>query len=242
MDLVFLDVVVDGKPYNAGRMDIGLCKSQVQKIVGQTGSNRPSLNCLSQINEEGVQCSYPPHAIPSVTPNNEYGFICFVEMPATNYPTSCVCPPNLMECDGVCGPVKLDCSTKPPPSHRQNQPVCAEHLTMCGVPDATWGQAYKCTDITSDSYPCGGCVKASPFGSPSVNGVNYHDIPNGDFSVSASEDGCVADLHGKNTRDLTLPMPDAVHILDSVYLPLHVVLPDGTVTIVGSVNEGLVPT
>ena len=25
---------------------------------------------------------------------------------------------------------------------------------MCGVPDATWGQAFKCTDVTSDSYTC----------------------------------------------------------------------------------------
>lgn len=81
---------------------------------------------------------------------------------------------------------------------------------MCGIPDATWGQAYKCTDVTSDSYTCtcsdcstpmnaslnaqlftgGGCVKASPFGSTSTGGVNCHKLPNVD-EVSCNAGKCI---------------------------------------------------
>lgn len=58
----------------------------------------------------------------------------------------------------------------------------------------------------------GGCVKASPFGSPSTSGVNCHDIPNVDevsckdsqcfvhtcksgFTTSSANDGCIARPH-----------------------------------------------
>lgn len=156
-----------------------------------------------------------------------------------NHPSSCFCPSYLKECDGKCG--HSDCSTTPPPSRRKNEPKCDRDLTMCGVPGATSGEAYKCTNVTSDSYTCmyckcptpnvtpltrdspgGGCVKASPFGSPSTKGVNCHDISNVDdvycqdskcfvhscksgFTPSVSNDGCVAiqttrDVHvGDNT-------------------------------------------
>lgn len=110
----------------------------------------------SQIKKAGVQCTYPPHAEPAVTSSNECDFICadgFLAIPAY-HPSSCTCPPHLMQCDDKCGHYHSDCTTTPPPSRRQNEPKCSKDLTMCGVPDATSGQAYKCTNVTSDSYTC----------------------------------------------------------------------------------------
>lgn len=127
---------------------------------------------------------------------------------------------------------------------------------MCGVPDATSGQAYKCTNVMSDSYTCmsfsvqlqplsltmtppgGGCVKASPFGSPSTNGVNCHNIPNVDevscvgskcfihtcksgFTASASNDGCVAKPDGKTARGFPAQGDDQV--IDTATGAVHAV-------------------
>lgn len=201
-DLVFSDVMVDGelfhitfynagfqlgtgKPYDAGRIDIGLCISQVKTFVGHfnvteaaikvvgvdkvestviamvhspvSSYNTPNAYlCFSQIKKAGVQCTYPPHAKPSVTGSNECDFVCmdgFMAMP-TNHPSSCTCPPHLTECNGKCGDFRLNCPTTPPPSRRQNEPKCCKDLMMCGVPEATSGEAYKCTDVASDSYTC----------------------------------------------------------------------------------------
>ncbi|KAG6376805.1 hypothetical protein JVT61DRAFT_1831 [Boletus reticuloceps] len=241
VDLVFSDVEANGKPYNAGHIDIGLCVSQVKSFVGHydvteaaakvVGVDKVESKVIELIKKTGVQCSYPPHARPSVTTSNECDFICtdgFLAIPA-NHPSSCVCPPSHLECNGKCSQIS-DCSTKPPPSRRQNEPKCAKDLTMCGVPDARWGQAFKCANVTSDSYTCGGCVKASPFGSSSTGGVNCHDIPNVDevscidskcfvhtcksgFTESASNDGCVA-THGKDAR--TLPLPTTGYVVNSL--------------------------
>ena len=87
-----------------------------------------------------------------------------------------------------------------------------------------------CLSMTNSGYygdltmalPGGGCVKASPFGSPSTGGVNCHDIPNVDevsckeskcfvhtcksgFAVSVCNDECIANPHAKSTRDLSVP-------------------------------------
>ncbi|KAI9566126.1 hypothetical protein HD554DRAFT_1225990 [Boletus coccyginus] len=226
-DLVFSDIEIDGKPYDAGHIDIGLCISQVKTFVGHynvteaaakvVGVDKVESTVTAMINKAGIKCSYPPHAKPAVTGSSECDFVCtdgFLAMPA-NHPSSCICPPYLTECDGQCGHFHSDCATTQPPSRRQNEPRCAKDLALCGVPDATWGQAFKCTNVTSDSYTCGGCVKASPFGSPSTNGVNCHDIPNVDevsckdshclvhtcksgFTASSANDGCIAKSHEKS--------------------------------------------
>ncbi|KAH0828670.1 hypothetical protein J3R83DRAFT_3037 [Lanmaoa asiatica] len=230
-DLVFSDVLLDGKPYIPGHIHVGLCISQVNMFVGHynvteaaakvVGVGKVESTVTDMIKEAGVQCAYPPHAKPAVTGSSECDFVCtdgFLAMPA-NHPSSCICPPHLMECDGKCGHFHMDCTMTLPPSRRQNEPKRGKDLTMCGVPDATRGQAFKRTDVTSDSFTCGGCVKASPFGSPSTDGVNCHNILGVDevsckdskcfvhtctsgFTVSTSNDGCIAKLNGKTSRDL----------------------------------------
>ncbi|KAG8221521.1 hypothetical protein J3R82DRAFT_1736 [Butyriboletus roseoflavus] len=240
-DLVFSDVLVDGKPYDAGHIHIGLCISQVKTFVGHynvteaaakvVGVDKVESTVTGMIKNAGVQCTYPPHAKP-VTGSNECDFVCtdgFLAMPP-NHPSSCTCPPYLMQCNDKCGHYHSDCTTTPPPSRRQNEPKCGKDLTMCGVPDATSGQAYKCTNVTSDSYTCGGCVKASPFGSPSIDGVNCRNIPSVDevsckdgkcfvhtcksgFTPSASNDGCVAKPDEKTTRGF--PMSRAGRVVDT---------------------------
>ncbi|KAF9223163.1 hypothetical protein BS17DRAFT_706912 [Gyrodon lividus] len=198
-DLVFPDVIVD--VYVAGHLDIGLCVSQVTAFIGNynvteaavevVGKDKVESAVVAMIKKAGAECSYPQHAKPTVTPDDTCDFVCtdgFLAMPAKN-PTSCQCPPHLMVCDGKCGHFHMDCHKTAPPSRRQSEPKCAQGLIMCGVPDATWGQAYKCTDINSDSFTCGGCVKASPFDSSSTMGVNCHDIPDVD-EVTCKDNRC----------------------------------------------------
>ncbi|KIK79579.1 hypothetical protein PAXRUDRAFT_834028 [Paxillus rubicundulus Ve08.2h10] len=247
-DLVFPDVIIDGKAYVAGQIDIGLCVSQVTVFVGHynvteaavkvVGKDKVESTVVAMIKKAGVECSYPQHAKPSVTHGDACDFVCtdgFLAMPTKN-PTSCQCPPHLMVCDGKCGHYHLDCHKAAPPSRRRSEPKCAEGLTMCGVPDATWGQAYKCTNITSDSFTCGGCVKSSPFGSSSTSGVNCHDIPNVDdvtckgsscfvntcksgFMITPANDGCIPRSEKNFSRGS--PAPNADAILASTTEPGH---------------------
>ncbi|KIJ62252.1 hypothetical protein HYDPIDRAFT_61617, partial [Hydnomerulius pinastri MD-312] len=191
-----------GKPYVAGHLDVGICISQVKifveshnvteaavKVVGEA---KVQATVTAMIKGAGTDCSYPQHAEPSCAPDDPCNFKCtdgFLAMPSKN-PTSCQCPPHQRVCDGVCGHFHMDCGKKAPLSRRQNDPKCAEGLTMCGVPEASWGQAYKCVDTTSDSLTCGGCVKASPFGSPSTGGVNCRGIPQVD-DVTCEENSCI---------------------------------------------------
>ncbi|KIJ16252.1 hypothetical protein PAXINDRAFT_99129 [Paxillus involutus ATCC 200175] len=247
-DLVFPDVIKDGKPYVAGHINIGLCVSQVTVFVGHynvteaavkvVGKDKVESTVVAMIKKAGVECSYPQHAKPSATRSDPCDFVCtdgFLAMPATE-PTSCQCPPHLTVCDGKCGHYHLDCHKTAPPSRRQSEPKCAQGLTMCGVPDATWGQAYKCTDTTSDSFTCGGCVKACPFGNSSTSGVNCHDIPNVDdvtckgsscfvntcksgFMVTPGNDGCIPTPKENVPRGS--PVPNADAILGSTAVPTH---------------------
>ncbi|KAF9240041.1 hypothetical protein BU15DRAFT_74269 [Melanogaster broomeanus] len=244
-DLVFPDVIIDGKEYVAGHVDIGLCVSQVKVLVGHynvteaaikvVGQDKVESTIVDMIKKAGTECSYPQHAQPTVTPDDACGFICtdgFLAMPA-NRPTSCQCPPQMMVCDGKCGHFHLDCHKTAPPSRRQLDPKCGEGLTMCGVSGAT-GQAYKCTDTKSDSFTCGGCVKPSPFGSSSTKGVNCHDIPNvaevtckgntcfidsckSGFIVTTSKDGCIPQPEQNVPRGI--PLSDGAGLLGSAARP-----------------------
>ena len=84
------------------------------------------------------------------------------------------------------------------------------------------------------TLPGGGCVKASPFGSPSTDGVNCHNIPNVDdvscedskcfvhtcksgFTVSVRNDECIANPNAKSTR--ALPVPGTGHVTDAATVP-----------------------
>ncbi|KAG9311452.1 hypothetical protein JVU11DRAFT_8567 [Chiua virens] len=222
---------VDGKPYDAGDIHhVGLCISQVKTFVGHynvteaaakvVGVDKVEAAVIDMIKKTGVQCSYPAHAIPSATPSNACNFVCgngFSAVPA-NHPSTCYCPPTMKECNGQCVRYGTDCPVTQPPSPRQNEPKCAEGLIMCGVTDES-GQAYKCTNVITDPSTCGGCVKASVFGSPSTTGVNCHAIPNveqvscndskcivhtckDDFTASTSKNACVPNVPEKSTRSL----------------------------------------
>ncbi|KAN0082598.1 hypothetical protein V8E55_008393 [Tylopilus felleus] len=254
-NLAFPDVEVDGKPYVAGHIHVGLCISRVKTFVSHSnvttaaikvvGEAKVELAITDMIKQTGVQCAYPPHARPSVTKHNACAFVCvdgFWGMPQYQ-PSSCICPPHLTECNGQCGDFHSNCTTMAPPSRRKNDPKCAQGRTLCGVPRATSGAAFQCTDVTCDSYTCGGCIKASPVGSSSTVGVNCHALPGveevscadgtcvvhrckSDFTLSASNDGCVADPNGKRAR--ALPAPGTHHLLDNVGVPADVVDPKDT--------------
>ncbi|KAH7890439.1 hypothetical protein F5I97DRAFT_31238 [Phlebopus sp. FC_14] len=237
-DLVFSDVTVNGKQYVAGHLDVGLCVSQVkafiesnavaQDAIKVVGKAKVQARVVAMINSSGVECSYPQHAVPTCTPDNPCDFKCtdgFLAMPA-NKPTSCRCPSHLTVCDGKCGHYHMDCGKKPQLSRRQNDPTCSDGLEMCGVSGASNGQSWRCVDTQTDVTTCGGCVKASPFGSSSVGGINCKDIPNVDevtcveglcvinnckdgFMVSPGQDTCIP--IPKEARSLPDPTAAALH-------------------------------
>ncbi|KAG6329047.1 hypothetical protein ID866_10043 [Astraeus odoratus] len=213
-DFVFPDVQVHGKSYVAGRLDVSLCLSNVEAFVKDNGVAQGAIKVVGEakvkatltamINVSGVQCSYAAHAQPSPTVTNPCEFKCTDGyLPnSSDHPTSCVCPSHLMECGGKCGHFHPEqCADTAPPSRRRNEPKCATGLEMCGVDGVSNGQSWKCTDTKTDDFNCGGCVKPSPFGTSTTEGVNCNGIPhvdkascgNGKCIIKRCLDGYVVD-------------------------------------------------
>ncbi|KAL4063784.1 hypothetical protein V8B97DRAFT_1929029 [Scleroderma yunnanense] len=202
--LQFPDIRENGKAYIAGPLDATVCLSQVetfikgndvaQEAVKVVGEHKVQVTLTAMIQSSGTQCSYPHHSAPSVTSSNPCGFKCidgFLPTPA-DHPTTCECPSHLTECDGKCGHFHPDqCPKTAPPSRRQNEPKCSDGLQLCGT-GTTNGNGWKCADIKTSTSNCGGCTKASPFGSSATNGVNCNEIPNVK-KASCSDGGCVVE-------------------------------------------------
>ncbi|KAG2129552.1 uncharacterized protein EDB93DRAFT_115041 [Suillus bovinus] len=151
-DLVLNDVVDSN-----GHIAACLCLTDVEQFVESNPVAQKAVQLLGdQAKVEALisdmvsglptaaQCSYPDHARALCTDSNPCDFECtdgFLPFPAER-PTSCICPDYLTECNGQCVPSK-DCPIKPPPSRRNNDPHCADGLTMCGVPGKSTGQPWK---------------------------------------------------------------------------------------------------
>jgi hypothetical protein len=185
-DLTLNDVMdSNGEPTVAGHIAVCLCVSDVAEFVQSNVVAQKAVNLVgdqAQVEElisnmvtglpTASHCSYPDHASAVCTDSNPCDFECtdgYLAFPPEN-PTSCQCPDQLMECNGKCGHFKT-CPSQAPASRRNNEPKCADGLTMCGCGTST-GQPWKCVDVTTDPMNCGGCVNPSPFGNAPVNGVN----------------------------------------------------------------------
>ncbi|KAI6157131.1 hypothetical protein BKA82DRAFT_994450 [Pisolithus tinctorius] len=216
-NLVFPDFHED-----AGHLDVSICTSQIntfveanhvaQAAVKAVGLQTVQTTLVSMIKHSGTECSFPPHSELSPTPSNVCDFKCtdgFLAMPP-DHPTSCQCPSHLTVCDGKCGHFHADqCAKTTPPSRRQSEHKCADGLQMCGTSGTSNGQSWKCVDVNTDPMACGGCVKPSPFGSSTTNGVNCKEIPNvksatcssGKCVVQECEDG----YNPTSTNDACIP-------------------------------------
>ncbi|KAI6038524.1 hypothetical protein EDC04DRAFT_1946692 [Pisolithus marmoratus] len=224
---------------NAGHLDVSICTSQInafvttnqvaQAAVKAVGSQKVETTLASMIKHSGTECSFPSHSELSPTSSNVCNFKCtdgFLDTPP-DHPTSCECPSHLTVCDGKCGHFHADqCAKTTPPSRRQNEPKCADGLQMCGIATASNGQSWKCVDVNNDPMACGGCIKSSPFGSSTTNGVNCNEISNvktatcsnGKCVVQNCEDGygptsandaCIPASKGPQTRYTGLPLTSA---------------------------------
>lgn len=229
-DLVLSDLHVD-----AGHLDVSICTSQIsafveanqvaQAAVKVVGVQDVQTTLVSMVKHSGTECSFPSHSELSPTPSNVCNFKCtdgFLAMPP-DHPTSCECPSHLTVCNGKCGHFRPDqCAKAAPPSRRQNEPKCADDLQMCGVAGASNGQSWKCVNVNNDPMTCGGCVKPSPFGSSTANGVNCNAISNvktatcnnGKCVVQQCEDGydptsandaCIRASKGSQARSTSTP-------------------------------------
>ncbi|KAG1813531.1 uncharacterized protein BJ212DRAFT_1588579 [Suillus subaureus] len=223
-DLTLKEVLdSQGKATVAGHLDVCLCAKDVvtfvksnvvaQKAVKLVGDHTKVETLISNMITSlptASHCSYPDHASPVCSDSNPCNFECtdgYLPFPAER-PTSCQCPDHLMECGGKCGHFK-ECPSEAPLSRRNNDPKCANGLTMCGVTTST-GQPWKCVDVKTDATTCGACVKAAPYGKAPINGVNCKEIEgvipgtvtcgNGrcivkdcaeGFSVSPASDTCI---------------------------------------------------
>jgi hypothetical protein len=117
---------------------------------------------LFQLNEAAPQnCNYPTHSTPACVNENPCGFSCtdgFTASPPTN-PTTCVCSPPSVVCNGVCQAIGA-CPSSQPPSKKKRSWVGSGSCSDMGPGWAACGvfgggpRAWECVDTARDLESC----------------------------------------------------------------------------------------
>ncbi|TEB26460.1 hypothetical protein FA13DRAFT_1890178 [Coprinellus micaceus] len=105
-------------------------------------------------------CKFPTHSTSLCSPINPCGFVCkdgYTPFPLI-FPTKCVCPWPLTECNGKCGIYKA-CPSKGHTKRDLSAAManCPVGQTVCGILGRAAG-SWECVNTQSDLESCGGCA------------------------------------------------------------------------------------
>lgn len=139
-------------------------------------------------------CHFPPHSLPKCSLHLPCGFNCkdgYQPFPIL-FPTKCICPWPLKECNGKCGPFKA-CPSKAADHHKRDllpsQINCPVGQTACGIIGRATG-SWECIDTQRDLESCGGCL-LSVKSEYNQNGGQDCTAIEGVADVSCDQGSCV---------------------------------------------------
>ncbi|KAG6837407.1 hypothetical protein H0H93_010025 [Arthromyces matolae] len=157
------------------------------------------IKLLINTSPQSQQCTFPPHSHRLCVASKPCAYEC--DPPYVKQGDKCVCPPPMIECNGVCGNFDHGCSSAVPhkfarkidhiTTYADAAGICGPNHMVCGIPGREDTNDFECIDTKSTLDSCGGCAVRHPFkdGPPLIKGSDCGRLP-GVISSTCSNSGC----------------------------------------------------